>query len=344
MNPTNTLKLLQRSQLLAKYTRALFVNPPAELEISTPNSGWCFYAHTSRVHSSGDALPNIQLSPFVTITPEVQAIFVFLPKEKSLTQFIFHQLAAQLSLLQHGSPSIPIYLIGANNEGIRSYTKKTISGLAPFAKLTSGNHCQILTTQRQSESTFSTDDVFQTQWLDCPLAPLAVTFMPGVFHENKLDPGTQFLLENLPKQVSGSVLDFGCGSGIISAWLCQHRNIQQLTASDLSVLATHATQRTLSICSNSPAILLTDGLTQINATFDWIITNPPFHQGKANNYQITTDFIQQAPKKLKPQGKLLMVANVFLPWPQQLESVFNAVSILARNKQFHIILASQPKV
>ena len=39
----------------------------------------------------------------------------------------------------------------------------------------------------------------------------------GVFSKEKLDFGTRLLLENLPyKDISGDVLDLGCGYGVVS--------------------------------------------------------------------------------------------------------------------------------
>lgn len=333
MSLDNTWRLLQRQNIIEQFASVLYVNPPADLAIMPPHSAWHVYAHSSVYASNLLPKPGHQVSAYYNHTAECEAVVVFLPKEKALAEFLFQQLASQLPL------NTQVFIVGANDSGIRALFKKSIQGFAPLHKYASGSHCQLLTTELLSTLPFDAELSVRSVDLSVQQQSHQVFFLPGVFGENRLDSGTEFLLANMPTNVSGKVLDFGCGSGVISAWLAANRNISQLLASDLSTLAVTAAHHTLNKVDIAHEVRLSDGFQHIDERFDWVITNPPFHQGKNTDYRITSDFIRALKNHLRPGGRVVMVANNFLPWPSLLQAEFKHVETIAHNQRFTVTLA-----
>ena len=56
---------------------------------------------------------------------------------------------------------------------------------------------------------------------------------------------------------------------------------------------------------------------------DFVIMNPPFHDGKKQESDVGKNFIINAAKSLKTNGILYMVANIFLPYEQNTQRKFS---------------------
>ncbi|MCC5855712.1 MAG: class I SAM-dependent methyltransferase [Idiomarina sp.] len=333
MKPNNLSALIERFDLFSEHSSFLCVNPPAGTVLPEHCAAWSIYAHHDHPRGELDQLSaTLELAKNSTNKPE--AVVVFLTKEKALLLFLFAQLAATLEV------GTPIYLVGENDAGIKSWVKKAIPQFAPFVKLTSGNHCQLLSTSLEAPATFSIEDYLTRETLVCPEGDIESQFLPGVFGHGRLDKGTELLLAHMPASVRGDILDFGCGSGVISHWLSRHRQPRSLTAVDISTLAKIATERSLAELTVPHKVVLSDGLQQVTGSYDWLITNPPFHQGKQHNYEMTRRFIVEAKGYLKPRGRLLMVANSFLPWPEFLKEHFRNTEVLVETRQYRVTLSS----
>ena len=76
--------------------------------------------------------------------------------------------------------------------------------------------------------------------------------------------------------------------------------------------------------------------------FDWIISNPPFHKERDISYGPSQRLISQAPDHLSPGGRLVIVANGFLPYPDHLQRAFQDFHTLADNRRFKVYGAIKP--
>lgn len=56
--------------------------------------------------------------------------------------------------------------------------------------------------------------------------------------------------------------------------------------------------------------------------------NPPFHEGRVTDVSLGQSFIAAAASRLKPGGRLLMVANRQLPYELTLKGLFKTVTLL----------------
>lgn len=126
----------------------------------------------------------------------------------------------------------------------------------------------------------------------------------GVFSKKGLDFGTRSLLESLPDDISGDVLDFGCGYGPIGIYLKKKYdcNVDMIDINDrsLELARKNAIKNNVSV-----NIFKSDIYENVTKKYDYIITNPPIRVGKTILYKIVFD----AKKYLKENGRLYLVIN-----------------------------------
>ena len=162
------------------------------------------------------------------------------------------------------------------------------------ACLNNFNHHATLDDQNYSQ--------FQQPFSDHPLHKQLYS-KPGVFGWNKIDLGTELLLQSLPnilKQYDHpfcNILDLGCGYGWIFANLPHY--VSQTTLSNVRITATD-NNATAIACAKKNAlinplnidIIADDCATHINEKFDLILCNPPFHQGFAHDKTLTQKILR----------------------------------------------------
>lgn len=129
-------------------------------------------------------------------------------------------------------------------------------------------------------------------------------------------------------------------------WCVKHGYWQKnpnikLTLCDTHAAAIRSSIETLKINGLTGHILPSDIYSTIEDSYDWIICNPPFHDGLKTDYTAAETIIKQAPNYLKPGGKFRMVANAFLPYPDWLDKAFGCHEILAQTGKFKIYQASK---
>lgn len=167
---------------------------------------------------------------------------------------------------------------------------------------------------------------------------------PGIFGWDKVDRGSAMLQEELSGDFDGIGADFGCGYGYLSAGLCRaHKGIKELYCIDSDKNAIKAARRNMEAAAGNAACHyiwddLTAPVTDFPA-FDWIVMNPPFHDGKREDTDIGVEFIKTAAKNLRPKGVLWMVANRQLPYEKTLESLFSSYKNLREENGFKIYCA-----
>lgn len=170
--------------------------------------------------------------------------------------------------------------------------------------------------------------------------------VPGLFAWDKIDRGSEILTRHLPSDLKGAGADFCCGYGYLADHLLRHNSaIERLVCLD-------ADSRAVAACKENIARLdhpakkeflwadLTKPLSGIGG-FDWIVMNPPFHEGKAGDVSIGQDCIQTAAKALRPGGKLWMVANTMLAYETVLKSVFKRFSKEFEGQGYKVFVAEK---
>ncbi|WP_083649290.1 class I SAM-dependent methyltransferase [Salaquimonas pukyongi] len=168
----------------------------------------------------------------------------------------------------------------------------------------------------------------------------------GLFSAAGPDSGSRLLAGHFSGEISGKVADFGAGWGYLSRQVAKAGGeIASLDLFEADYLALDAARTLLSECSSLAANFHWLDLTAepVSQRFDWVVMNPPFHQGHAGSRQARTDigqaFIKKAANCLVKGGKLLMVANRTLPYEETLTKCFSRVEKLAEEEGYKVFKA-----
>ena len=164
---------------------------------------------------------------------------------------------------------------------------------------------------------------------------------PGGFSADGIDLGSRLLIEALPS-LSGHVVDLGAGWGALSSAIL---GSEAVTACDL----VEADRPSLD-CARRNVIDPRARFHWADATAwapdgaaDHVVTNPPFHKGRAGDPGIGRAFLTTAARILAPRGALWMVANRHLPYESHLETLFGEVTELPGSSAFKLFRAARPR-
>lgn len=257
-------------------------------------------------------------------------IIVLWPKSKHLAKGLIQFISSNADRC---------FAVAANDAGGKSIGKACADFTQNSEKLDSARRCSLWQLDLIRSDSFNWLKQAQSfTWHE-----QAYMTLPGVFSHGKLDIGTRVLLEHLPAPAHGKLLDLGCGSGVIGLSLKQQQNALDVTLADVDAFALRSAQLNSMRLGLAADVTASDGLHQIDGRFDYIISNPPFHQGKETNYHFAEELFQQAKKHLVADGQLWIVANRHLAYEEWAQQSFASVEILAQQDGFKILCLSQVK-
>lgn len=169
---------------------------------------------------------------------------------------------------------------------------------------------------------------------------------PGVFSWDRIDKGSSLLAHHLPADIKGAGADFGCGIGYLSYVLLRRIHaISDVHLIEADLRALSCALENLKSFSHQVKIHphWHDLAKPIPALppLDFVIMNPPFHQGSSHNIGIGQAFIVNAAHHLKKNGNLFMVANCHLPYEDHLKQYFSHVKLVVQKDGFKIIEAQK---
>lgn len=146
--------------------------------------------------------------------------------------------------------------------------------------------------------------------------------LPGVFSFDRIDLGSQALLEFIPKMEPGvQVLDLGSGYGALSLPLAREGARLTLLEDDLaSVTAARVNLPDATVFHS----FLDWHLTNLDL-YDKIVVNPPYHVG--GEVFLSKGFLEVAARHLHKGGQLYLVANEFLPYEAWASELFESVQV-----------------
>ncbi|WP_049623540.1 class I SAM-dependent methyltransferase [Frateuria defendens] len=171
---------------------------------------------------------------------------------------------------------------------------------------------------------------------------------PGLFAWDRVDAASALLAAQLPRDLHGRVADLGAGYGYLAAQVVAH--CPKVTAIDLYEAeggALEPARRNLerAVRESGRAVAVGahwhDVTTGLPQRYDAIVSNPPFHQGRADLPDLGRAFIAAAAASLAPHGRLWLVANRHLPYEATLAARFAAVRVLVVQEGFKVIEAGE---
>lgn len=158
----------------------------------------------------------------------------------------------------------------------------------------------------------------------------------GVFSKDGLDFGTRVMLECLPlKEMSGDILDLGCGYGVVSIILSKFLDAK-FDAVDVNRRALHLAEMNMKKNSVSGINFFESFCYEnVSGKYDYIITNPPIRAGK----KVVYEMLIGAKDHLKENGVLYFVMRKEQGAKsaiRDLENLYN-IDVLCKEKGFFVI-------
>ncbi|TEW56746.1 16S rRNA (guanine(1207)-N(2))-methyltransferase RsmC [Psychromonas sp. RZ22] len=338
---SNPSQVLQRNESLFSGKSILVAGNidddyPIQLQTIASSSCFCFNDYryydklknkltTSDIHFTDNYQPKEDQEKF-------DLLLIYIPKAKNEIEYLLANLTPYLK------ENADIILVGEKKCGIKSVGNL----LKPYAEhsnaIDSARHCSII--YGQLSKTVATFD--QQQWIkDYQLnlngISLTICSLPGVFSFGELDKGSELLLNNLPNELTGDGLDFGCGAGVLSCYLLKKNPQLSLDLIDVNVYALASAKLTLEKNALNANVFASDVFSNVQKEYDLLLSNPPFHSGQKTNYEAAETFINQSFKHLKKKGSLTIVANKFLRYEPLLISTYKSFIENVQNNKFKVL-------
>ncbi len=230
-----------------------------------------------------------------------------------------------------------LYVYGANDEGAKSLLKKLKSDNVHGDCIEIGSSSRIFSFSINKNKERATVIKERGSTLSTLVAGVSVAYSnwPGVFSQKKLDEGSILLMETLPDLNGMSVLDVGCGAGVLSLF-AYSKGARQIGCTDVNAIS-------VACCKNNLALLdvptdfycthITEGISQ---KYDVVITNPPFHMGKSTFMSMGEEWLKGCFNVLNPSGTIYLVANEFLKYVDFCDKLGYKVEKLESSTRFFV--------
>lgn len=248
------------------------------------------------------------------------AALVFVPRAKD---------AARARLAEAAGSADLLLVDGQKTDGVDSLLKAVKQIAAPEAVLSKA-HGKLFWLAAPDLS----------GWTGTPRDTGGFITRPGVFSADGPDKGSLALVQALPP-LAGHVVDLGAGWGFLAWHILSSDKVAalDLVEADLTALD----------CAR-------ENVTDPRAAFHWadatrfkpakpadvVVSNPPFHTGRAGDPGLGRAFIRAAAAMLGPTGTFWMVANRHLPYEDTLAEAFREVESVDGTPGFKVIRAAKP--
>jgi 16S rRNA (guanine1207-N2)-methyltransferase len=247
--------------------------------------------------------------------------------------------------VRHAGPGGVVLACVPNAEGAKS-AETDLAALAGGVAHRSKHKCRTFWTHPLGDGV---DQALLADWqaLDAPRCNAAgYMSRPGLFAWDRVDTASALLAAHLPTDLAGRIADLGAGYGYLSAQLlarCPAVTALDLYEAEARALeparlnlaeAVQATGRDVATATHWH-----DVTTGLPHRYDAIVSNPPFHQGRADVPELGRAFIAAAADALLPHGRFWLVANRHLPYESMLSARFREVRSVAVQDGFKIIEA-----
>ncbi|MBX3701355.1 MAG: class I SAM-dependent methyltransferase [Dokdonella sp.] len=272
------------------------------------------------------------------------AALIFTPRQRERARALYARAAA---LVGEGGT---ILAAQRNDQGARS-AQADFGALLGAAEQHTQRKCRVFWARRQHDR-IDAERLAQWQALDTPQPILGGRWWsrPGLFAWDRIDAGSALLAAQLPTTLAGRVADLGAGHGYLACAILERcPQVDALDLYEAEALAREPALRNLAaaVAASGRAVDthfhwhdVRQGLTR---SYDAIVTNPPFHEGRADEPELGRAFIAAAAAALAPTGELWLVANRHLRYEALLVQRFSQVRELACDDGYKVIHATGPR-
>jgi len=234
-----------------------------------------------------------------------------------------------------------VLLACAGNEAGGRSLQRDLEALAGATHALSKHRCRVSWAVKEGEG----DAALAQEWLraDEPAVnDAAMLSRPGVFAWDRVDPASALLAAQLPSDLSGRGADLGAGHGYLSMQLlARNPGVRALDLYEADARALALARANLGEREGVDFDFhwqdVAAGLPRTD--YDFIVSNPPFHEDRAERPELGRAFIAAASAALRAGGRFLMVANKQLPYEAELAKAFSSVRTLVERDGFKVIEA-----
>jgi len=281
-----------------------------------------------------DALERDGLAVSAANSGRFERVLVLPPRQRDESRALLAR------AIDQAAPGGVVVASALNKEGARSMQDDLASLAGPVHSL-SKNHCRVCWTGSLHAHV---DRDLLARWLvlDAPRPIAGGRFQsrPGLFAWDRIDPASALLAECLPADLAGRAADLGAGFGYLASELLAR--CAAITSVDLY----EAEARALALARQNLAgarvpigFHWADVTQGLGRDYDVVVSNPPFHQGRADEPALGRGFIAAAAAALRPGGRFWLVANRHLPYEQALVQGFAQVRTVREDAGFKVIEA-----
>jgi 16S rRNA (guanine1207-N2)-methyltransferase len=250
------------------------------------------------------------------------AALLRLPKAKESLAFALHAVASELPV---GAPTV---VFGANVEGVRSAVPLLDEVAERIETVLVKRHCRVLAGSRRASIPDHRSNL--AAWrregeIMLGGRPRRWISYPGVFARGDVDAGTALLVASLPALRPGTrVLDFAAGTGVIAAAILDKASQVAVDMLEVDCLALAAAQENV---PNARAVAGSSLAAVGDCIYDFIVSNPPLHDGVRASLAVLETLVCDAPSRLSRGGELRLVTQRHVPTPEILARVFGASAV-----------------
>jgi 16S rRNA (guanine1207-N2)-methyltransferase len=167
---------------------------------------------------------------------------------------------------------------------------------------------------------------------------ILLTTNTGIFSKSYVDFGTQQLLKNINlTQGTTSVLDVGCGYGVIGITIAKTYEFSKVDMIDINSRAVEITKENIIKNNvNNASCFISNIYENIVSQYDLIVSNPPIRAGK----QVVHSILADAYQHLNIGGSIIVVIQKKQGAPstmKKLKEVFGNVTVVDREKGYYIL-------
>lgn len=165
----------------------------------------------------------------------------------------------------------------------------------------------------------------------------------GVFCADRLDVGTRFLLQHMPRSRGPErIADLGCGNGVVGTAAALANPEAEVLFVDESYQAVASARETFAanVEGTKAEFRVGDGLTDFaDGSVDLVLNNPPFHSHQATTDATAWRMFTDARRALRPGGELWVIGNRHLGYHLKLRRLFGNSELMASDAKFVVLRA-----
>lgn len=171
--------------------------------------------------------------------------------------------------------------------------------------------------------------------------PVEFMVEPGVFSHRRVDPGTRLLLEKAEIPQEGTVLDLGCGYGVIGIVIAKLNPKLKVYMVDINKRAVELAKLNAKLNNVEKQVIVLHGDLYEpvkDIKFNLIITNPPFTAG----FSIVERIIVEAKQHLETHGTIQLVAKrAHKKIIELLEKIYGNVEVLTSKFGYKVLKSTK---